>query len=329
MSNFPGISIVICTFNGSARMEQTLQALEALEASFPWEIIIVDNASTDNTQEVCLNQLKGNNSNVSWKCISEPKPGLIYARKKGVLESSFPFVLFCDDDNWLAKDYLERAAETLIKDPEIGALGGIGIPFFEFEAPSWFDQYAHSFAVGPQNWHLGDSNNKLGYLYGASLVIRKELVLHIFHSDFELALIGRKKDSLVSGDDVEMCYLIQLQGYRLVYNERMKFSHYMPESRMNWDKYLSLKAGITKSAALLYSYQFFRDNPKSGLMAYTYHLTLKLFKNGLLYFKNLLGSKKNLPDYELSVLILKTRFLSFYHDFYKSIRHYKQLKQYF
>ena len=52
-----GISIVICTYNGVCRLGPTLKAIFSLkiDESIPWELIIIDNASTDNTSQFCLN----------------------------------------------------------------------------------------------------------------------------------------------------------------------------------------------------------------------------------------------------------------------------------
>jgi glycosyltransferase involved in cell wall biosynthesis len=44
-----GISIIICTYNGKQKLEETLLAILKLEATFSWELLIVDNASTDDT----------------------------------------------------------------------------------------------------------------------------------------------------------------------------------------------------------------------------------------------------------------------------------------
>lgn len=329
MKRTEGFSIVICTHNGAHRILPTLEAIANLNSPLPWEVIIVNNASEDETELIVSNFLTSKSGLVHGKLVSQNIPGLMYARIKGVQEAIYSYILFCDDDNWLNKDYLELASTRFSKNHKIGALGGMGIPVFEGEKPDWFDQYAHSFAVGSQDWHLGKAPNTLGYLYGAGLIFKKEILEDIFASGIQLALTGRKKDKLVSGDDVELCYLVQLKGFELAYEEKMRFSHWMPKERISWSNYLSLKEGITKSTAKLFPYQFLSKKSSANLLTYVLGLTGQLIKSGLIFSKHsLLGMPKN-KESEVSMLILKVKFETFCRDFFLSIRHFKQLREFF
>jgi glycosyltransferase involved in cell wall biosynthesis len=324
-----GFSIVICTHNGADRIIPTLEAVSSLNSHLPWEVIIVNNASSDQTELIVSNFLEKNSEVVNGKLIAENTPGLIFARIAGVKEAIYSYILFCDDDNWLEENYLALAATRLVENVKIGALGGMGIPVFEGEKPNWFDQYAHSFAVGAQDWHLGKSPNTLGYLYGAGVIFKKEILENIFDSGIQLALTGRKKDQLVSGDDVELCYLVQLKGFELAYEDQMRFSHWMPKSRLSWPNYLSLKSGIIKSSAMLLPYQFIKRNPSSNVLIYVLGLTNELIKSGLIFLKHSLLGMPNSMESEVSMLILKEKFETFRKDFFKSIRHFNHLKKFF
>lgn len=329
MDSFSGISIVICTHNGSKRLLPTLKALTLLEADFPWEILVINNASTDDTDDLVHQFFNTQPERFNWKIIEEPKPGLIHARLKGLASTSYPYVLFCDDDNWLFPDYLTKAAILLSGNPDIGALGGQGIAVFEGEKPDWFDKYHSSFGVGTQAGHIGVINRKLGYLYGAGVIFKKSLFVELFNSGFQPVLTGRKGTTLISGDDVELCYLVQLKGYKLQYNENLKFNHWMAESRMSWNYYLTLKEAITKGSSLLYSYEFFFKHPTRNSLEIGLELLKQYFIYILIYWKNLLYfSMENNPK-DLSIRILKSKKESFFHDFFRSISHYKNLKKYF
>jgi hypothetical protein len=65
-----------------------------------------------------------------------PGPGLAYARRRGVMEAAYEYIVFCDDDNWLAPDYLSIAREILF-DPKVGAAGGQAEPEFEGPVPAF------------------------------------------------------------------------------------------------------------------------------------------------------------------------------------------------
>jgi len=329
MPEIVGFSIVVCTHNGSNRILPTLEAIAGLKSDLPWEVIIVNNASDDDTAAIILDFLGKRSGLLNGSLVSQPIPGLIHARRMGVSKAQYSFIVFCDDDNWLATDYLTQAASKLSGNSQIGALGGNGIPRFEGEKPDWFDQYSHSYAVGSQDWHLGQFPNKLGYLYGAGMVVRKEILRKIFDSNIKLALTGRKANKLVSGDDVEMCYLIQLMGYLLAFEPNMKFEHWLPANRVTWNNYFLLKEGIIKSAAILYAYQFLAKNRSSSSLSYLFALTVQVLKSGVIYFKNALVGKAQRKEQLLSIFILKVKFETFCSDFSRSFQHFNHLKSNF
>jgi glycosyltransferase involved in cell wall biosynthesis len=136
-----GISVIVCCYNSAARIAPTLQHLAA-QQQFPftqWEVIVVDNASTDNTATKAVQVWNGiDGDKPPFKVIFEKTPGLSAARKKGIEESQFDFVLFCDDDNWLHENYLSIALNILKENPLIGALGGTGFRVFEGGEPPYF-----------------------------------------------------------------------------------------------------------------------------------------------------------------------------------------------
>src|SRR5579863_8037322 len=129
-----GISVIICCFNSSTRITPTLLHLYN-QKDIPlssWEIIIVNNCSTDNTAEKAAQLWESFSSNKPrFSIVNESTPGLSAARQKGIAESYFDYVLFCDDDNWLDENYLRVALNIMQNNPLIGALGGTGIPVFE------------------------------------------------------------------------------------------------------------------------------------------------------------------------------------------------------
>jgi glycosyltransferase involved in cell wall biosynthesis len=329
MISFSGISILICTHNGAKRLLPTLEALTLLKANFPWEIIIINNASNDETDQVVRDFFDIQEKQFNWKIIEEAKPGLIHARLKGIASASFDYVLFCDDDNWLFPDYLTNAAEILSETPDIGALGGKGIAAFEREKPIWFDQYCSSFGIGPQDWHLNETGQSLGYLYGAGAIFKKSILVTIINSGFQPVLTGRKGNSLVSGDDVELCYLVQLLGFKLCYSNSLQFYHWMEDTRMDWNYYINLKKGIAKGTALLYSYEYYFKHPSSDSVMYSFDLIRKLIKSDLIYRKNQFFNSKHKRNKTLSLMILRTIKDSYKKDFFRSISHFINLKKHF
>ena len=133
-----GISIVICTYNGINRLGPTLLSIfsQQLTSDISWELIIVDNASTDNTTDFCRKMIESSAFGNKSRSVFESKQGCNHARLKGLQEVKYRWLLFCDDDNHLFPDYLEQAWSILNNNENIGVLGGIGIPLFEDQSPT-------------------------------------------------------------------------------------------------------------------------------------------------------------------------------------------------
>lgn len=70
-----------------------------LQTEVRWELIIVNNNSSNKTTEAATEEWDKYELSIPLKIVFEPTPGLTHARQKGVSESSFSYVLFCDDDN--------------------------------------------------------------------------------------------------------------------------------------------------------------------------------------------------------------------------------------
>ena len=329
MDSFPGISIVICTHNGSSRLHPTLMALTRLKVDFSWEVVIVNNSSSDDTEEMVKEFFDTQKVQIRWQIVEEAIPGLVHARFTGVSAAKYEYVLFCDDDNWLFPDYLQNASEILSENPRIGVLGGKGIAVFEAEKPDWFDKYSSSFAVGDQNMYLGSSSNELGYIYGAGSVFKKVILKELLDSGFQLALTGRKGNTLISGDDVELCYLAQLKGYKLHYSGGMEFYHWMAKNRMEWGYYLRLKEGITSSSASLFAYKYFFNHRESGVLKFSFALSKELILSMLIYLKNIIKPPKDIINKDLSIRILKMKQITFWRDYFRALTHFKQLKRHF
>ena len=327
-----GISVVICTFNGSARLPSVLKSvIDQKFDSTLFELIVVDNASQDDTAALCIQALSLAQVNFNWQVVSEPVPGLNHARRKGLSTSDFEFVLFCDDDNILSEYYLKTGFEILTQNQFVGALGGCGVPSFDGEKPEWFDQYSHSFAVGPQSGSDGKLHELPAELYGAGTFFRRSPILSFFENGFQTVMSDRKGKSLASGGDVEWCYLVQLAGYQVWYDHRLTFEHQMFNNRMRWSYYLKLKEGIASGTGLLFSYVSVLKDPQMGILTYISRwLGISIF-SAMLYFKHvtrlIFTRKPQDAEMELTRLIIKAKTFSYWRNGWRSLKHFRQLKR--
>ncbi|WP_179319484.1 glycosyltransferase [Winogradskyella helgolandensis] len=250
-----GVSIVLCTFNGKQRLEATLTHLTAQKLDVPCEIIFVDNASTDCTKEFADNWwAKHGSEAISYLSFEQPIPGKSYAQDLGYEKANYNYLLVCDDDNWLCDSYIQTAFEVMEANPEIGALGGWCDAEFEGVKPSWFDEQAKYFAVAKQGSVSGDITLKKGCLYGAGMVLNKNHWLELKALGFEHLLSCRKGNNLSSGGDTEYSYALRLLGYKIWYDDRLYFKHYMTEGRMHLEYLSRLRKAMSYSNFVLQCY---------------------------------------------------------------------------
>ena len=188
-----GISVIVCCYNSAKRLPETLKYLLAQRVSgFDWEIIVVDNASTDSTSALSADILSKALATEKFKIIYEANPGLINARKKDISAAQFDYLLFCDDDNWLSDDYLQTSMETMEQNPRMAILGGMGEPVFEGEKPAWFNEFGVNFAVGDQAPGRKNDLTQVEAVYGAGFIMRKSIFKLLEDLEVPALLSGRK-----------------------------------------------------------------------------------------------------------------------------------------
>lgn len=250
-----GISVIVCCYNSASRLPETLKhlALQNMPTNILWELVVINNASTDNTSNVAFTEWsKLDCSRVKLTIIDEPRLGLSHARARGIEHATYEYVVFCDDDNWLDQNYLYKAYTILNGDETIAALGGQSTATSTINFPTWFESSKTNYAVGKQAIGSGEITYRK-HLWGSGIVIRKSLFKTAFHG-FASVLHGRKKNELASGEDSEMCMRFILMGYRLYYSEDLMFIHYIPKERLTVDYNKRLMDGFIVAHEMLNIY---------------------------------------------------------------------------
>ena len=259
-----GVSVVVCCYNSEDSIPETLEHLskQELPPNFLWEVIIVDNASTDQTGAISKKLWLEFGSPTYLRIVEERTPGLSAARRCGVLCARYETLIFCDDDNWFDSDYVSVAA-NLMKDDSIGIAGGIGRAVSTIELPDWFESTQRSYAVGPPTKKPGLSK---AYLYGAGMVLRTGTLRQAYENGFESLLSDRKGNELSSGGDGEICEWCHIvDGKSWFYSEELRFQHFIDPNRLTREYLTRLKRGFGRMYAVLRLYRKFRRNESTGI----------------------------------------------------------------
>ncbi|TAH39187.1 MAG: glycosyltransferase family 2 protein [Bacteroidetes bacterium] len=251
-----GISIVICCFNSVERLGKTLSHLQKQVFSRPinWEIILVDNASTDNTASFS-EEFWNQNPVTKLKIVSEPKPGQMHARKKGFENVQYSIISFIDDDNWVEEKWLEKIDALFSGNKEISACGGSTEAVIDSQKPFWFDLISTVFAVGKQETKSGFITRPEHCLWGAGLSIRTDVCAELYNGKFSYKLRGRSGKNLVAGEDSEICLYLKLKGYKLWYQEDLKLKHEIPAFRLTKKYARKIMYSMGKSEVILAIYR--------------------------------------------------------------------------
>ncbi|MFZ3071322.1 MAG: glycosyltransferase [Anaerolineaceae bacterium] len=244
----------MCTHNGASRIKTVLEHLarQAFQEPIPWEIVLVDNASTDGTAQVARTNW---NSSVPLRIINEPTLGVSYARITGMNHCQYAYLGFIDDDNWVAPDWVERAYDAMDSKDDVAAIGSSSDAVFETPPPAWFHRFSKNYAVGDQYEYSGKIQKPEGLLWGAGLVIRKQAWEQLVENGFRPILRSRIGKGLLSGEESEVLLLFRLFGWNLYFDKNLKIQHYMPSHRLTWKYHLQLRRGLGATSLYLDLYR--------------------------------------------------------------------------
>jgi len=258
-----GVSILICTYNGSEKLSSTLNyiAKQQVRKEIPWEVLVISNASTDNTLVVAQEIWDKLGLKIPFRVEDEEKPGKENALIKGLGLAQYEFVAIVDDDNWLSPNYVDIAYEVMLAHASIGILGGRATGEFEITPPGWFKDFEAVYAIGPQNSGVsGPLKFDAGYVYGAGSIIRKSAWEKLRQHGFQFTTSAKRGQVLSGGEDLELCHVMQLAGYDLWYEDKLTFIHYMYQERLNWDYLVKLgKSTAISSLTTIVFYFIFRE----------------------------------------------------------------------
>jgi glycosyltransferase involved in cell wall biosynthesis len=247
-----GLSIIICCHNSASRLPVTLEHLKRQKPAFgSWEVILVDNASDDNTVEVARSVWQ--NAPAPLRVVEEPKLGLTHARERGLAESKYELLGFVDDDNWVNPDWVSTAYNAMSSDLHLGAVGSICEPKYETAPPKWLQRFYKSLAI-LTDIDVEELPGSPNVLNGAGLCVRRIAWEKLIEEGFHFELTDRIGKRLSAGGDAELTMALRLAGWKLRVDQRLRLQHFMPIQRLQWKYLRKLHRQYCASQVLLDAY---------------------------------------------------------------------------
>ena len=239
------ITIAIPTYNGATRLPAVLEKLRSQTGTeqINWEILIIDNNSTDNTAELVKNYQQNWLDIVPLKYCLETEQGAAFARKRAIKESESLLIGFLDDDTLPALDWVEKAYNFAKEHPQAGAFGSQIHGVYEVEPPPNFERIKAFLAITERGEQplLYSPKNKL-LPPSAGLVVRRDAWLNCV--PHHCILTGRVQGSMLTSEDLEVLSYIQQSEWEIWYNPSMEIDHQIPKNRLEKDYLISLIRGI-------------------------------------------------------------------------------------
>lgn len=233
------LTYAVCTFNRCKNLETLLPAMRAQRCSLPFEILVVDNNSTDNTRETV--ERFASQPGIPIRYVHEPVQGIAYARNRAIKESlTSDFMLFIDDDEIPLTGLLEAAVDALVNEGAECVGGRVDVEFGDVSRPTWLDDELAGFLAeidhGDQAFWIKDRSYPV-WTANVGYAIR------IFKEDSELRFdsrYNRRGSEIGGGEDAAMFWQLLEKEISIRYRPDMVVKHFVEPWRLKRSYFLKL-----------------------------------------------------------------------------------------
>jgi len=253
----PDVTAIICSHN--PRADYLARVIGALQvqtlARSDWELLLVDNASSSPLESLWDLSWHG-----SGRHVREDELGLTSARLHGIAEAKGDVLVFIDDDNVLAVDYLEKARVIAQEWPRLGAWGGMIVGEFEVPPEPWMTPLLGFLGIrefpgpiwsnNPDDWRAQPCGAGLCVRAGVARAYAAQIATQPWRRQ-----LGRVGARLTSCEDSDLVQTSCDLGLGFGNFPRLALTHLIPAQRLTPDHMIRLMQGITTSGALLRYYR--------------------------------------------------------------------------
>ena len=237
------ISAIISTYNRAQFLEGLFDSIlaQTMDTS-NYEVVIVNNNSTDDTEAKCQKFILDNPGIKITYCVEE-KQGLSYGRNRGIQESTGEILTFLDDDAVIAEDFFEKTVDFFQRKPHINAIGGKILLKYLKNKPDWYNPFLASL-LGYFNKGDQEQVFKRDYFRGSNMSFRKALFEK--YGGFNTTL-GRVGKQLFGNEEKELFYRFKGHGEEIWYVPSTVVLHLVPIERTYADFIKRQALGTGKS----------------------------------------------------------------------------------
>jgi glycosyltransferase involved in cell wall biosynthesis len=207
------LSLVICTRNRATQLAQTLKRVSAIKSQLRWELVVVDNGSTDRTGAVIAEYAAVSDRPVQM--IVQKECGLGRAHNAGWQSSKSPIIVCIDDDCYPAEDYLDRIFELFSNDSKLGFLGGRILLHDPTDRRITIQESLDPLFFSPGSFI------RPGVIQGANVAYRRAALAEVGGFD---PWFGT--GALYSGDELELIARISAAGWNGAYDPKPVVYHH-------------------------------------------------------------------------------------------------------
>ena len=237
------ISVILCTYNRDRYIYNVLRSI--VNGDLPrseYEIVLVDNNSSDNTKGECQRFVADFPDVVLRYCFEE-KQGLSYARNCGIRNAKGDILVYVDDDALVNKEYLTTYADFFRRNADAVAAGGPILPQYDgCEEPQWMSHYTRQLITG--KLYLGEHEREFphdAFPGGGNAAYRKSVFDAVGLFNVEL---GRKGNSLIGAEEKDLFDKMTSRGMKFYYLPTAILYHLIPPKKLTQDYFDRLSYGI-------------------------------------------------------------------------------------
>jgi glucosyl-dolichyl phosphate glucuronosyltransferase len=303
------VAVIICTYNRCEMLPKALESVLSCESSsIRYEVIVVDNNSTDQTRLVCESFLSRGHHNMRY--IFEGKQGISHARNSGIASARAPILAFTDDDVYVASNWVALIKQTFDRHPEVHGIGGKVLPQWESEPPRWLtrEHWAPLALLDYGDSPVSFNADNPKCLIGANFAFRREVFDHIGLFSPTLQRVG---GGIGSMEDHELLLRLWCTNRQTLYTPDLVVTAEVQSERLTKQYHRNWHTGHGHFYAIMREEEFERTSAR--LFDVPAHLYKEALKNALMWIKNKLSGRDD------DAFVYQTR-LCFFRGFFRTRR---------